>query len=116
LAYECANLLIGRTKGSRSEPAWQQVYRALDHEFARRKCANSDNIRKFPKDIADFAAAFVTMQTKRHKADYDPFYRVLKTEVESDILLTQVAISKFLGCKTKHRRAFCAYVLLKERS
>ena len=115
LAYECANLLIGGTKSLRSEPAWRQVYRSLNHGFASGKCTQTDNLKKFPKEIEDFATTFVTMQRKRHSADYDPLYRVLKSEVAADIALSKDAIQKFCAAPVKHRRAFCAYVLFGDR-
>jgi len=114
LAGECANLLIGGTKKLRSEPAWRQVYRALEHGFAKNKCANQNILNRFPNGIIDFATAFVTMQERRHLADYDPLFDVTKSQVMADIVLTYNAIDKFSMCSAKDRKAFCAYVLLKD--
>lgn len=72
-------------------------------------------IKKFPKQIEDFANTFVTLQDKRHRADYDPSATFLKSEVTSDIGLAEQAIVDFRSVGAKHRRAFCAYVLLKKR-
>jgi hypothetical protein len=116
LARECADLLIGGTSSERSKAAWRQVYRALEHGPAREKCKQKETIRKFPKEIEDFANMFVTMQEKRHEADYDPFARFAKSEVVVDIAAVEAAISKFRSVRLKHRRAFCAWVLLKNRS
>jgi hypothetical protein len=35
LAKSCADLVIGSSRGTRSEPAWNQVYRSLQHGFVR---------------------------------------------------------------------------------
>jgi uncharacterized protein (UPF0332 family) len=72
LARCCADMMIGSSSATRSKAAWRQVYRALDHNFAREACQKKA-IRKFPKEIQDFANAFITMQKKRHNADYDPY-------------------------------------------
>jgi len=62
LARCCADTLIGSSGADRSKPAWRQVYRALDHGFAKNSCRNQEFIKKFPKDIEDFANSFVSMQ------------------------------------------------------
>ncbi|MGH7069379.1 MAG: hypothetical protein ACREFO_05130 [Acetobacteraceae bacterium] len=116
MARECANLLIGGTGPDRSLEAWRQVYRSLEHGSAKDRCRDSNMIRKFPKGIEDFANTFVTMQAKRHDADYAPYVKFDKSSVASDIVLVEQAINDFKSSKTKDRRAFCAYVLLKKRS
>ncbi|MDE8345327.1 MAG: hypothetical protein POH28_04000, partial [Acidocella sp.] len=37
-----------------------------------------------------------------------------KSQVFADIVLSSDAMDKFLACSTKDKRAFCAYVLLKD--
>ena len=115
LARECANLLIGGDGSSRSDEAWLQVYRSLEHGQTKSRCMNKTMIRRFPKGIEDFSNAFVTMQQKRHEADYDPSASFAKSEVEADIILVEEAVRKFNQEPTTDRRAFCAYVLLKQR-
>lgn len=95
--------------------AWRQAYRALEHTVAKNACRNGHMMEKFPKSIEDFANAFVTMQDKRHKADYDPYVTLTKSEVVQDIALTKLAIEAFLSEPKKDRRAFCVWVLFKNR-
>jgi len=114
LANECANQFIGSNKKHRSEPAWRQVYRALEHGATKSKCANKAILQKFPAGIADFATAFVTLQERRHLADYDPHFSATKSQVWNDMVLTRDAIGKFSRCSTKDKKAFCAYVLFKD--
>ena len=116
LARECADLLIGDSASDRSEAAWQQVYRALEHGPARTKCKNRKMMRKFPQVVEDFANAFVELQVKRHSADYDPFAKFNNAEVSADIDLAADAITDFMLAPTKDRRAFCAYILFKDRN
>ena len=71
LAACCADTLVGGAGSDRSEQAWRQTYRALQHGPARERCAHR-NIEWFPNEIQDLANVFVNMQTKRHSADYDP--------------------------------------------
>jgi hypothetical protein len=73
-------------------------------------------MRKFPEVIENFANAFVELQEKRHSADYDPFARFNNAEVSVDIDLAADAITGFMLASMKHRRAFCAYALFKDRN
>jgi hypothetical protein len=73
-------------------------------------------MKKFPKEIEDFANTFVTMQAKRHKADYDPEYRVARSEVLVDLAAAEAAIKGFRMAAMKHRRAFAAWVALNSRN
>jgi hypothetical protein len=115
LARSCADLLIGSPGAKRSIEAWQQVYRALDHGYAKGQCSNLKIMARFPADIQDFANCLISLQKKRHSADYDPIAKFVKSTVEADIDQAEQAIKSFRGAPLSDRRAFCAYVLLKER-
>jgi hypothetical protein len=115
LARCCADMLIGGTNADRSGQAWRQVYRSLEHGYAKNQCG-SGKISEFPQEIQDFASLFKAMQTKRHRADYDPLERFAKSSVLLDIGLTKAAIAGFGAASPKDRRAFAAFVLLKARS
>ena len=72
-------------------------------------------MQKFPQDVQEFANLFVALQEKRHSADYDPAARFYKSAVGADIDQAEVAIKAFDMVPASDRRAFCAYVLLRER-
>lgn len=112
LARQCADLIVGGPGARRSRPAWRQTYRAVEHGAARGACVDQ-RITRFPEAIQDFANAFVTMQAKRHKADYDPSARFAKFEVAQDIATARQAILAFHTAPLQDRRAFCVWVLLK---
>lgn len=111
-----ADLLVGKTKANRNQKAWQQTYRALDHGAARRQCARKEVETRFPLAIQDFAASFVSMQSLRHQADYDPVASFSRSVVLNLIKETQDAVSGFNNVARKDRRAFVVYVLLKHRN
>ncbi len=115
LARSCADALIGGSNADRSRSAWTQVYRSLDHGFARQQCSNS-RISAFPQEIQDFANLFATMQKKRHRADYNPLERFSKSAVFADIHQTEAVIKGFKTVAIKDKRAFAAFVLLRARS
>lgn len=114
LARQNADLLIGATRAAWNGNAWKQTYRALDHGVCKKNCMNSA-ISAFPRDIQDFANFFVTMQKKRHSADYDPTYRTYKSEVLLDLAQAHQTITDFENAPIRDRRAFAAFVLFKHR-
>jgi uncharacterized protein (UPF0332 family) len=115
LAQCCADLLIGTAGATRSMEAWQQVYRPLDHGYTKGQCKNKNVMQRFPAGIQDFANCFLALQEKRHSADYDPLAKFAKSTVEADIDQAEQAIKSFSAVPAADRRAFCAYVLLRDR-
>ncbi len=116
LAVCCADLLVGGVGSNRSEPAWRQVYRALEHGAARQRCNRPAMVQQFPPEIQRFAERFVAMQQKRHQADYAPEVDVHKDAVLQDINDIGEVIAKFQRVPVKDRRAFAVYLLLPLRS
>lgn len=115
LASCCANLLVGGAGADRSKHAWHQVYRALEHGTAKKSCTDQALLKRFPKEIEDFANMFVIMQEKRHSADYNPRERFYKSSVNQDIADATDVVKRFGACTIKDRRAFAALVLFKRR-
>lgn len=111
-----ADCLIGTASADRSNSAWQQAYRAIDHGFATKQCKDRRIMRKFPNDIQDFGNCFVDLQLERHRADYDPAATFARTDVITWIDAADVAIRAFRAVPIKVRRAFAAWVTLKSRS
>ena len=115
LANCCATTLVGGPNADKNKSAWIQVYRALEHGTVKKNYRNKNFLSKFPQDIENFANAFVSLQEKRHLADYDPVARFTKVEVQRDIATTRVVIKGFRSAPAKHRKAFAVYVLFKKR-
>ena len=111
LAQNCADLLVGGPGSHRSEPAWRQTYRALQHGTARQRCQQQP-IRQFPEPIQEFARKFVEMQIKRENADYGPEGIYRKSDILEDIGIAENLIIQFQQADPKDRRAFAVYLLL----
>ncbi len=107
-----ADSMVGKTKSHRSQPAWQQTYRALDHGRTRSRCARIDVLALFPNEIQDFAAAFIRMQHLRHLADYDPMEEFSRAMVRHWIDETEEVITRFQRAPLRDHRAFAVHVLL----
>ena len=115
MCQNCADSFIGGTNADRSASAWRQVYRSVDHGHAKSQCKNKDMLEKFPKDIEDFAEQFYKLQIERHAADYDPNSKFFRTDVQATIDAAEVAMKAFAKVPIKHRRAFAAWVSLRDR-
>lgn len=116
LANCCADMLAGSTRARRSQRAWRQTYRALEHGHAKNQCANQSVMSRFPLEIRGFGEAFIEMQALRHTADYDPDGQFARAEVLGYIEESEQAIRAFENVPASDRRAFAIYVLLRLRS
>ena len=115
MAENCADMLVGDPSSGRSEPAWQQAYRALEHGRAKQRCGQ-DQINRFPVEIQNFAKRFASMQGKRESADYNPGAAFAQSEIITDINNTENDIAQFRQAPERDRRAFAAYVLMPLRN
>jgi len=115
IAQNSADMLVGISKTARSERAWLQVYRALEHGFAKSQCANPKIMSLFPQEVQDFATKFVALQSKRHDADYNPAASFKKSEVMREIDETELVLKAFSNSASKDKRAFAVYVMMKTR-
>lgn len=113
LMRTCADSFIGVT-GQRSEAAWKQVYRALQHGQCKDSCRKADQVG-FPQGILDFANVFVQMQEKRHRADYHPSPKLFRGGVIEDIENCEKVIRRLEASRRRDKRAFAAFVLFKKR-
>lgn len=115
---ECADRLIGATVNCRNQRAWAQVYRALDHRDAKIRCkkiAKENDVLNFPIAIREVATLFATLQEKRHEADYDIRAQLTETDAFAYLATVRSAVVAFERAPIKHRRAFAAYILVKDR-
>ena len=107
-------MLVGGAGAKRSEKAWRQTYRALQHGPAGKRCEHQ-NIGWFPDEIQDLANVFADSQKKRHSADYDPHAAFSKREVVQSIDEAEAVIRRFKDVSAKDRRAFAVYLLFDAR-
>ena len=114
LASNCADRLAGRAGAVGNRSMWRRVYRAPEHRQAKARCESMPS--SFPASVRHFGRAFATLQEKRHFADYDPDYRIGKSEVVTDIHRARTAIDRFLEAPANIRRDFALQVLTKVRA
>ena len=116
LARCVADTLVAKTRTARSQPAWIQAYRAVNHGNVKTQCNKKQQIELFPPDIQTFARFLVEMQYHRHEADYDPMISFTRAQVIRWVNQAEHEIAKFEQVAQKDRQAFAVYVALPFRS
>ena len=114
LAKQSADMLVGATRGRRSQRAWLQAYRSLDHRLAAAQCRRPI-IRRFPAEIQLFGEVFIKNQQMRHDADYNPDASFARSEVLHLIDQTERVVLDFERSDTVDKRAFAVYVMFRSR-
>lgn len=116
LARCVADTLVAKTRAARSQSAWVQAYRAVNHGNVKKQCIKQSPIKLFPSEIQDFARLFVDMQYNREEADYHPMASFSRAQVIQWVQRAEYAISQFDQVANKDRQAFAVYVTLPFRS
>ena len=116
LALCGANTLVGATHANRRQPDWNQVYRALEHGYARNQCNNRAAMSRFSLGIRRFGQLFVLMQRERQAADYDPNASFSRPEAMEFVNEAAGVIAEFENVDPSERRAFAIFVLFRLRS
>ena len=115
LALSGANTLVGAARANRNRPDWIQVYRALEHGYARNQCNNRTVMGRFSPAIQNFGTFFVLMQQKRQVADYDPSAIFSRSQVLRLVEDSAQTIDRFDDAGARERRAFAIFVLFRVR-
>jgi len=122
---EAADDLVGRTH--RHTPRYQLVYRSVEHKSLLRLCEDIGKTTLparysdyeppggFGPDLQFFADAVVDLQEKRHLADYDPLFRVTKSDAILAVEKGRAALARFSAASRIPRRAFLCLVLFSPR-
>jgi hypothetical protein len=123
LLADAADSLVGKTR--RTEPAYGIVYRAFEHRRMRDRASRAINlsdklraslgIQTFSSSIREGAAAFVELQTERHKADYDPAYRPSLETARAQIGVARDAIADFARAPKGEYQLFLLLLLFEPR-
>lgn len=122
---EAADDLVGRTH--RQTPRYRLAYRSIDHKSLLRLCedivktklpakyAGYEPSGGFGPDLQAFADSVVDLQEKRHLADYDPLFRVNKSEAVLAVETGRSALTRFKSANRTLRRAFLSLAVFSPR-
>ena len=110
-----ADTLVGDNPQDRDQSAWRQVYRALEHGYARQRCQQARRGVRFAPSVQNLADFFVAIQSLRHQADYDPDKIFTRRETLAAVTEANAYITAFRAVPAQQRRAFAVYILMRER-
>ena len=125
VAAAAADDFVGPTK--RDTPRYALVYRSIDHSPLRKLCENvvKSNLPTkyksyvpsggFGTDLVAVANALVELQEKRHKADYDPLYRVSISDAVLAVVTGRTALSRLTDANRTRKKAFLSLVVFSPR-
>ncbi len=113
LAHHCAERLVG-TSPDRSDAAWTQAYRALDHGPTKETFKQLSNLG-FPADLQYFGRNFQDLQEERNRADYDPIARFSRGEAAILVQRAREAIAYLDNAPRRDQTALAVLVTMKER-
>lgn len=110
----CADRLVG-TGPAQQTPAWNRVYRALNHSQCTKVC-NSTETHTLGTEVRKLTSLLPDLKGRRHAADYDPAARFTKSGVLRDIEATELAMSAFDTAPSEDQRALAVLLLFRDRT
>lgn len=113
LAELCARELVG------AWAPWQpfrHVYRSLDHGHARNVLKTLSSDGAFGHDAGRLAEVFLDLQARRHRADYDPGFRVSAGEMANILASAELAIHLAFALPPDERRLIAARLIGRARN
>jgi uncharacterized protein (UPF0332 family) len=109
----CADQLIGGKH--EKTPAWQRVYRAMEHKTAKNALLRKEVTDLHPA-LATFGVTFAILQDKRVAADYDPVsFSIYFDETNSLVDQADSAIKSLYGVDDDIKRNLAAILLIRVR-
>jgi uncharacterized protein (UPF0332 family) len=108
-----ADRVVGGSLGARASDAYDRVYRSLDHSELKKRSQEARPL--CGADIAAVADAIKDLQEKRHRADYEPRYKVSKSDVIAAIATARDAAAKLATATTGDREKYLVTILFKKR-
>lgn len=125
LLRDAAQAFIG--PGNETTAGYAILYRGFDHGHMRSVCEALQvpmlkarwrvalKRQAMSQQIQDFAATFITLQERRHTADYDPAAMFLASEVLAVVDEAERAIIAFDGAPPIERLDVLAMLMVKAR-
>jgi hypothetical protein len=121
-----ADDFAGRTK--QQTPRYALVYRSINHKSLRALC--EDVVKStlpakytthkppggFGPDLIAVATALNDLQEKRHLADYDPLYRVGRSDAVLAVDTARSALERLSRASATKRKAFLSLVVFTPRN
>ena len=109
----CADRLVGAGP-ARQTPAWNRVYRALNHGQCA-KVYRSRETKALSLEIRELTTLLTDLRGRRHAADYDPAARFTKSEIQTVIKAAEDALDAFDSSSANDQRELAVLLLFRDR-
>jgi hypothetical protein len=125
MARQTTDAFVGANQ--RGQPRYEIVYRGFEHQLMKKGCETVDKhtlgakaakalgTNTASQSIRDVASAFVTLQERRHWADYAPIGKITRSEARDLVDLAEFAAEKLVAADSQERRNFLAYLMFGAR-
>ena len=125
LVAKGADTLVGKTK--RKTPRYSLVYRAFEHARMRQGCEAIDKsvlpsrvqtalgIASASQELRDVAVVFVTLQKRRHWADYSATGAITRADAHDLVDQARIAIDQLAAADAEERANWLALLLTSAR-
>lgn len=104
------DMVLGKTVSR--DANYARVYRSLDHGDLKKRL---NEVRAIGSNIKAFIDAAVALQNDRLEADYNPLFRVTKSDALTKIKLARSAIDSFKDASEGDQVSCLVVMLFKER-
>jgi hypothetical protein len=123
---EAEDEFVGRAQ--RQTPRYALVYRSVNHRSLQTLC---EDVKKsklpakystyepksgFGPNLIALATAVVDLQEKRHLADYDPLFRVRKSNALLAVATSRKALARFKKVNRARKKTFLSLLVFPPRS
>lgn len=107
----------------RARPRYETMYRGFEHRLMKESSATIDKptlgakaaramgATQVSQEIRDVASVFVSLQDRRHWADYAPSGKITRSEARDLVDLSEFAASQLRAADSDERRNFLAYLM-----
>jgi hypothetical protein len=108
------NLTLGKSARRTTPDLYVRAYRTVEHAELKKRSREIRGART-NTSIAAFAEAIVELQEARHGADYDPLFRVTRSQAVMKVLDAGAAIKTFKSASEVERKSCLVKLLFKGR-
>jgi len=107
-----ADMSVGAAMRKTNPDLYGRAYRSLEHADV---VTRSKEARAIGANIKAFADAVVDLQKTRVGADYDPTFRITRSDATTKVSTVRAAIARFEAATEAERKAYLATILFKKR-
>jgi hypothetical protein len=108
------DLALGKSARRKTPDLYVRAYRTVEHAELRKRSTEIRNAGA-GRGITVFADTIVGLQEARHRADYDPLFRIKRSEAIARVFTAVVAIAGFNSASEAEKKSCLVTLSFKAR-